>query len=78
MARRRANTSGVSNPFITGAPKKKRMTGAQAINSASHSVANTGARSSVKPLTNATRARYLDLAGRMPKKKRRNAFKTMP
>ena len=45
------------------------------INSASHSVANTGARASVKPLTNATRARYLNLAS---KKKQRNLTQLMP
>lgn len=64
--RRKANMSGISNPLIVGTTKRKRMTRAQAMNSASHSVANTGARASVKPLTNATKARYLAL---MPNKK---------
>lgn len=75
MARRKANMSGISNPLIVGTTKRRRMTRAQAMNSASHSVANTGARASVKPLTNATRAKYLNLAS---KKKQRNLTPLMP
>ena len=62
--RRKANMKGISNPLIVGTTKRRRMTRAQAMNSASHSVSNTGRRSSVKPLTNATRARYINLMDR--------------